>query len=95
MLIAGGIHALPVLDGDEITGVVTGTDLVDGWSDDTTVASAMTPVPTVIDQTASLGEAAQLMIDHRLHHLLVTDGNDIVGIMSTFDLLSALTEEDR
>ena len=43
--------------------------------------------------TRSLAEAARLMIDHRLHHLLVTDGNDVVGIMSTFDLLSALTEE--
>ena len=38
--------------------------------------------------------AAQLMRKHRIHHLVVTDEQKIVGVLSSYDLLQ-LVEEKR
>lgn len=91
MLIAIGIHALPVMDDDDVVGIITSTDLIDDWPEHTPVADVMTPVPTSIAAEASIREAAEVMINHRIHHLLVCDGDEVIGILSSFDLLDALT----
>lgn len=93
LLLTLGIHALPVMDGNDALGIVTSTDLVDDWGEDESVTSIMTPAPTLIDVEASLSEAAELMVSHRIHHLLVSDSVEVVGILSSFDLLTALATE--
>lgn len=37
--------------------------------------------------TASLSQAAALMREHRVHHLLVLEGKSVVGVLSSRDLL--------
>lgn len=39
-----------------------------------------------IDRTASCGEALKLMVKHHIHHLVVTENNDPVGILSDRDI---------
>lgn len=90
LLYTVGIHALPVLDGDDAVGIVTSTDLIDDGPDSTNVTAVMTPAPTSIGQDVSLQEAAKLMVSDRVHHLLVHDAGKIIGILSSFDLLDAL-----
>lgn len=85
------LHALPVMQGNDVLGIVTSSDLVDDWPNDDPVSDIMTPVPTLINVEASLQEAAEIMISHRIHHLLVTDEVEVMGILSSFDLLRALT----
>lgn len=91
LLLTLGLHALPVMKGNDVLGIVTSTDLVDDWPDDELVSAAMTPVPTLINVAATPQEAAELMLSNRIHHLLVTDEVEVMGILSSFDLLEALT----
>jgi CBS domain-containing protein len=91
LLLSVGIHALPVMEGNDVLGIVTSTDLIDDWPEDDLVSAIMTPVPLSIHLDASVREAADLMIDSRIHHLLVKDEREVIGIISSLDLLDAVT----
>ncbi|MCP3990282.1 MAG: CBS domain-containing protein [Actinomycetia bacterium] len=91
VLLTLGIHALPVMEGNNVVGIVTSTDLIDEWSEDEVITSVMTPTPTLIGVEATLQEAADVMLAERTHHLMVTDDTEVIGIVSTFDLLEALS----
>ncbi len=51
-----------------------------------TLAGAMTPFPHAVDVESSVVEASALMHHHRVHHLPVTDGESIVGIITAGDI---------
>lgn len=51
---------------------------------------AMTPFPYSVERSASLVEARQVMDQHKVRHLPVTDGHELVGIVTDRDLRSAL-----
>lgn len=78
-------------------GVVSKTDLLplvqNGIADDLTVAQVMHS-PLSVDIHASLREAADLMIQHHHHRLLVVDGKDPgafpLGIISSFDIVAEM-----
>lgn len=91
IMLSFGIHALLVMEGNDVLGIVTSTDLIDDWPEDEAVTTVMTPSPAGISDQASIREAAETMIRLRTHHLLVTDERDVIGIISSFDLLDALT----
>lgn len=91
VMLSVGVHAVLVMDGNNVLGIVTSTDLIDNWPDDEPVATVMTPAPVSIDVEASVREAAELMLSGPTHHLVVLDGREVVGILSSFDLLEALT----
>lgn len=56
----------------------------------TTVREVMTPVIHQVPVTASVAEAARLMTDQHIHRLVVTQGQEPVGIITSFDLLKAI-----
>ena len=95
LLLTIGIHALPVMDGNEVVGIVTSADLTEGWNGDEPVSAVMTRAPVTIDLGATIGEAAETMIGSRIHHLLVTDDAEVVGILSSLDLLRVLVVTPR
>lgn len=51
---------------------------------------AMTPFPYSVELSAPLAEARQVMDRHKVRHLPVTDGHELVGIVTDRDLRSAL-----
>lgn len=76
--------------------------VTDGWAapmgDVTAVGSGrvdevMTRSVITTDQGSSLLAAAQLMLDAGIHRLLVTDGGQLVGIVSSTDLLRGFVRE--
>ena len=78
----------------EPLGIVTASDMLDGGAEATTVASFMsTPVYSVAS-TEGPHVAARIMRNHHLHHVVVVDHHRVVGMVSTFDLLS-LVEDHR
>ncbi len=91
VMLSVGVHAVLVMDGNEVLGIVTSTDLIDNWPDDEPIATVMTAAPAAISVEATVREAAESMISTRTHHLLVEDGHEVIGILSSFDLLDALT----
>jgi CBS domain-containing protein len=58
--------------------------------DDMSVVDIMTSMVYSVDESAGLGEMADIMIKGRIHRLLVTREDELVGIVSTLDMLRAL-----
>ena len=94
VMLSMGVHAVLVMDGNEVHGIVTSTDLVDNWPDEEPIATVMTPTPVSIAAQTPLPAAARTMIVGRTHHLLISDEVDgeseVVGILSSLDLLEAI-----
>lgn len=57
------------------------------------VKSVMTPFPYAVDLNAPIGQARKLMLEHHVHHLPVTQGNDLKGIVSDRDIKLLLGPE--
>ncbi len=90
LMLAFGINALPVMDDITVVGIVTSSDLVDDWPEDDAVSTIMSTAPYTIQIDASLSEAAEQMVQFRIHHLMVESDGLVAGILSSLDLLEAL-----
>ena len=55
-----------------------------------TVRDVMTPAIHQVPVTASLAEAARIMVEQHIHRLVVTQGKEPVGIITSMDLLKML-----
>jgi CBS domain-containing protein len=60
----------------------------------TTVAEAMTTVPVTVAPSDSVSVVARLMCDERVHRVLVTKNEELVGIVSALDLARLLITEE-
>lgn len=89
------IHALPVVDSDNTpVGIITSGDLVADLPLNTPISQIMTTSVFTVPRYSGVHIAARVMRNHRLHHVVVTHENKVVGILSSFDLLQ-LVEEHR
>ncbi len=103
-----GIRRLPVVEDDELKGIVGRSDIL-GWippgetrqapSPETaerlrsiTVAQAMTPDPFTCDAYESIEAVCELMRRSKVGALPVLNRGTLVGIISEMDLLGALAE---
>ena len=59
------------------------------------VRDIMTPMIFSVSVDSSLEEMADTMIGGRVHRLIVTNGDEVVGIVTTLDMLKALREQSR
>ncbi len=53
----------------------------------------MTPFPYSVDIAAPIGQARKLMLEHHVHHLPVTQGGELKGIVSDRDIKLLLGPE--
>jgi len=58
-----------------------------------TVRDVMTPVIHQVPVTASVAEAARIMVDQHIHRLVVTQGKEPVGIITSMDVLKMVAEQ--
>ena len=58
-----------------------------------TVRDVMTPVIHQVPVTASVTEAARVMVDQHIHRLVVTQGKEPVGIITSMDVLKMVAEQ--
>ncbi len=81
-----GIHSVPILDDEHRpVGMVTLRELVEPRP------GAPKQAPWTIHVAATIEEAAKVMVDHDLHHLIVTDEHGhAVGNLSTLDVVRGL-----
>ena len=103
-----GVHHLPVVNGEQLVGLVTWTDLMrlsfgDAFGQDQTAVDAaldhthtlediMNAEPATIQQTASIREAADLLGEADFHVIPVVDGQKLTGIVTTKDLIRFLRD---
>jgi CBS domain-containing protein len=85
-MIDARVKALPVCSGGSLAGIITDWDVTravatGGAADEQPVTDYMTAEVVSVGPDASLSEAGQLMSDHRIHHLVVCDGERFVGIV--------------
>jgi CBS domain-containing protein len=94
----------PVVDAEgKLIGVISQTDLLsdkvqraasegDAAAPVQTAESVMTPLVCTVPRDTDIRAAARLMVNEKIHRLIVTDGERVVGIVSTLDLLRAFAE---
>lgn len=86
-----GVHHLVVVEGGRVTGIVSARDIGGDDDDDQRrhrlVRDFMTAAVETIDAGASVAEAAGRLRNRELSSLVVTSGEEIVGILTVNDLL--------
>lgn len=92
VLLTAGIGSV-VVDDDERPGILTKTDLVTALRESydpgaTPVTAVMTPDPVTIDVDAPVQAAIDAMDDHGVKRLPVTASGEVVGIVTTTDLVA-------
>lgn len=89
------VSALPVVGPQhEPLGIITASDLLARRADSVPVAAFMTKPPLSVPASEGPHVAARIMRNHHVHHVLVVDHHEVVGIVSAYDLLE-LVEEHR
>ena len=96
------IGAVLVLDGDELSGIVTERDYARKvklralGSNDTPVGQIMTTVVHTVVPSATVSDCMRLMTDERVRHLpVVDDDGNVIGIVSIGDVVKAMIAQQR
>lgn len=103
MLADDHISALPVTDNaGRMVGVVSSTDILTAEAEaeddearealfaETFVRDLMTARPLTVSPTTDVREAAQQMLYADVHRLFVTEGDQVVGVISSSDIVRAV-----
>lgn len=99
-------HHLPIVSSrQEVIGIISSNDMLKSLalklpmlrqSDEETlnmmfdIRDLMTPNPQVISSDATINEALSIFSKHHIHALPVIDENELVGIITSNDVLGAL-----
>ena len=89
------IGSVIVISSGRPVGIITETNImrrvVESRMDPATVwaKDIMTSPLVTIDQTAAVEEAAKIMVDKNISRLPVTNGNKLVGLISSTDIVKA------
>lgn len=96
---ANRISCLPIMENNEVLGIITTTDLVniytstenrhmDPWDE---VSKFMSSPVTTLNQDESVKKASKLMSEKKFHHIIVNDDDgNMVGILSSIDIARAI-----
>lgn len=105
MLRGSGFRHLPVVDGERLVGIITDRDIhrlapsllssispeeYNAIFENTPLEKVMTRNPLTVSPDAPLRRVAQLLHDKKLGCLPVVEGERLVGIITTTDLLALL-----
>ncbi len=86
---SGKFRHLLVVDDGKLVGILSNSDIRWHGHLDATVDQAMTTNPATIESTATVEEAARLMLRLKIGALPVVADGKPVGILSTSDILEA------
>lgn len=88
------VHGVPVVDeAGALVGIVTSSDLVEEWDPQQSVQTVMSSEVHTATPFTSVVDAARRMLDRHIHHLVIVQGGEIVGMVSSFDILQVLAGE--
>ena len=90
----GGFRRTPVVENGRLVGIVTEKDLRQhlGYLERTKVNVAMSEKLVTVAPQTTLEEAALLLLKHKIGGLPVVDNGQLVGIITTSDILHAFLD---
>jgi CBS domain-containing protein len=89
------VTAIPVVDSEGTPiGIVSATDLVAELNGSSPVKAIMTEKIYTVTKYDDVSTAARVMRNHKIHRVVVTHEQKVVGVVSAFDLLR-LVEDHR
>ena len=91
---AGAFREIPVVDYGRLIGIITDRDVRRHGRNNivATVQSAMTEGVITATPETSLEEVAQLLLQHKIGGIPVVENEQLVGIISTTDILQAFID---
>lgn len=95
------IGALPVLDGDQLSGIVSERDyarkvvLMNRKSRETLVKDIMTATVITVSPSDSIDDCMEKMSAKRIRHLPVVHNGKMMGIISIGDVVTAIIETQK
>ncbi len=89
------IGFLPVVQEGKLVGILSETDILNlaakgAYNPDVSVSAVMNKSPITIEKSATLRDAAELMIKHNIRHLPVMDNGKVVAAISIRDIVKAI-----
>ena len=101
-----GVHHIPVVNGDQLVGIISWSDIlrvsfgdafhtdertVDATLDHTlTLEQVMQKNPVTLSETGTVREAAGILAGSNFHSIPIVSGTKLVGIVTSTDLLKYL-----
>ena len=81
-------------------GVITSLDLLRPGADETlpedlTAGDIMTRELVTVSPDTSIAEVAQTMREQHVHRVLVVEKRELLGVLTTFDLLRAFVRDEQ
>ena len=97
MMEQGGIGAVLVKKNDHLSGIITDRDyatkiVAHNLSSDTPVEQIMSSPLITINFDESISAAAERMTSKKIRKLAVTDNGNIIGLITSTDLVTQLTK---
>ena len=87
------VGAIPVVDTDgRPVGIISATDLVGEHNGNSPVSTIMTEKVYTGPEYDDLSTAARVMRNHKIHRVVVTHEQKVVGVLSAFDLLRVVED---
>jgi signal-transduction protein with cAMP-binding, CBS, and nucleotidyltransferase domain len=91
------ISSVVIIDNkDKIIGIVTEKDLIKEVCAKNLLATTLTAAKVMssplitISKNSTINDATKLMVEKKIKHLAIHDNNDIIGILTTYDLINLL-----
>ena len=87
------VHHLLVMEKGELAGIISTHDMMKAYGmnieerEKVIARDLMTPHPLTIDMADNIGLAADIILANKFHALPVVDGNELVGIITSHDLI--------
>jgi CBS domain-containing protein len=100
-----GSHHMPVVSGKKLIGILSSSDLLRVSYDDNsthgdavldhtqTIEGVMHKEPVTVDAKATVRKAAEILAGASFHALPVVDNGNLVGIVTSTDLIQYLVEQ--
>ena len=93
----GNFRGMPLLKDGKVIGIITDRDLRRhiGYLDQTKVSRAVSEKVLTVTPETTIFDAARLLCENKVVALPVLEDGRLAGIISTSDVLEALTSEAR
>ncbi len=88
------INALPVLEEDgTITGIVSSSDVAKCHDENELIQNIMSDRVHIVLKNNRVKDAAAMMVKNNVHHLVVMEEGNVVGMVSSMDIIKVYAED--